>query len=111
MLVVSGSEDPLVPLPNACLPAHGIPGAKLYVAEGEGHLLLFDSSSAALAPIRDFLSAEPLKKSPIWRVAVHPTRADVNRAIAAHGLGGQPSGLLNAAFRWAARSENPRAHR
>jgi pimeloyl-ACP methyl ester carboxylesterase len=54
-LVVAGDDDPVMPVANAMLLARAIPGARLLVARGEGHLLLMDDDSAALPAIREFV--------------------------------------------------------
>jgi pimeloyl-ACP methyl ester carboxylesterase len=65
-LVVAGDDDPVMPLPNSLLLAHRLPRARLLVAPGEGHLLLFDPKSRALPAIRGFVrdgdwgAAEPV---------------------------------------------------
>jgi poly(3-hydroxyoctanoate) depolymerase len=41
-LVLAGDDDPLVPLANARYLAHAIPGARLHVVRGAGHLMLLD---------------------------------------------------------------------
>jgi poly(3-hydroxyoctanoate) depolymerase len=54
-LVVSGDDDPLVPLVNARLLAALIPRATLHVVRGGGHLLLFDSTDEVGSVIQAFL--------------------------------------------------------
>ena len=54
-LVVTGDDDPVMPLANALLLAHKLPDARLLVAPGEGHLLLLDPDSRALPAIHDFV--------------------------------------------------------
>jgi pimeloyl-ACP methyl ester carboxylesterase len=54
-LVVTGDDDPVMPLANALLLAHRLPDARLLVAPGEGHLLLLDPDSRALPAIHDFV--------------------------------------------------------
>jgi pimeloyl-ACP methyl ester carboxylesterase len=55
-LVVHGDDDPVVPLVNARALAHRIPGSRLHVVEGGGHLLLLDSSALVLPTITGFLA-------------------------------------------------------
>ena len=62
-LVLAGSEDPLVPLPNARLLAGRIPGAALHVVEGGGHLFLLNHAAESAAAIREFLD-EPGGRPP-----------------------------------------------
>ena len=54
-LVVSGDDDPLVPLVNARLLASLIPKASLHVVRGGGHLILFDSADEVAGVIEPFL--------------------------------------------------------
>ena len=54
-LVVSGDDDPLVPLVNARLLTALIPDARLHVVRGGGHLILFDTADEVGAVIRTFL--------------------------------------------------------
>ena len=54
-LVLAGSEDPLVPLPNARILAARIPRATVHVVEGGGHLFLLNQAAESAAAIRAFL--------------------------------------------------------
>jgi poly(3-hydroxyoctanoate) depolymerase len=54
-LVVAGDEDPSVPLRNARLLAARIPGARLHVVKGGGHLFLLDEPENVTAAICEFL--------------------------------------------------------
>ena len=67
--VVTGDDDPLMPMPNAYLLARHIPNARLHVAAGEGHLLLMDEQSSAFTPIRAFLRAKSVERTQVWRNA------------------------------------------
>jgi hypothetical protein len=69
-LVVTGDDDPVMPLGNVLLLAHHIPRARLSVAPGEGHLLLMDDRSRCLPVIRSFLSADAVSRSCAWREAI-----------------------------------------
>ena len=51
-LVMSGDDDPIVPLANGRILAYGIPGAKLHVVEGGGHLFLH-TNAPEVAPVID----------------------------------------------------------
>jgi poly(3-hydroxyalkanoate) depolymerase len=55
-LVVSGDDDPLVPLVNARLLTALIPDARLHVVRGGGHLILFDTADEVGAAIDEFLA-------------------------------------------------------
>lgn len=54
-LILAGDDDPLVPLTNARYLSRAIPGAKLHVMAGAGHLMLIDEPRPAAALIRNFL--------------------------------------------------------
>ena len=76
-----------------------IPRARVAVARGEGHFLLLDEPSPALAPIRSFLSAASLPESPVWRTAVRPDRPALAAQLRADGLGAPPWGPVSAVVR------------
>jgi len=54
-LILTGTDDPLVPLPNARILAGRIPGARMHVVEGGGHLFLLNHAAESAAAIRAFL--------------------------------------------------------
>jgi poly(3-hydroxyalkanoate) depolymerase len=56
-LVLSGDDDPLVPVVNARLMASLIPDASLHVVRGGGHLVLFDTPEEVGAVLSAFLDA------------------------------------------------------
>jgi pimeloyl-ACP methyl ester carboxylesterase len=66
-LVVAGEADRLVPPANSVILARRLPNARLILAPGEGHLMLFDDDSRSCTAIRDFLAAPHLAGSPAWR--------------------------------------------
>ncbi|QEC48022.1 alpha/beta fold hydrolase [Baekduia soli] len=55
-LVLSGDDDPLVPLANARFLARRIPGARLHIVPGGGHLFLIDQPEDAADVITQFLA-------------------------------------------------------
>ncbi len=57
-LVISGDEDPLVPLANAEILARRIPRARLEIVKHAGHLLLWDDAPNVAARIRPFINGE-----------------------------------------------------
>jgi len=69
-LVVTGDDDPIMPLGNACLLGRYIPQARLLIAPGEGHLLLMDETSDILPAIHDFLRADDLADCAAWRAGL-----------------------------------------
>ena len=56
-LVLHGGADPIVPLLNARVLARLIPGARLHVVPGGGHLLLLDSATEVVPVIAAFLNS------------------------------------------------------
>lgn len=58
-LVISGDDDPLIPLENARMLARRIPRATLEVVERAGHLFLWDDPAHLAARIRRFVDATP----------------------------------------------------
>lgn len=92
VLVVTGTDDPLTPVANSKLLAHLLPHGRLLELEGEGHLLLMDSDSAAHAPIRRFLEGATPDfgdARPVSRHDVRVALADVGRQLQPFGLAGQ----------------------
>jgi poly(3-hydroxyalkanoate) depolymerase len=57
-LVLAGDDDPLIPLLNARLLQWRIPGARLQVIRGGGHLFLLDQPEDVVDLIEAFLSEE-----------------------------------------------------
>lgn len=57
-LVVNGDDDPIVPLINGRILAFGIPGAKLHVVEGGGHLFLHTDADTVAPVIDAFLGTD-----------------------------------------------------
>lgn len=55
-LVIHGDDDPIVPLLNARLIASRVPGARLEVVKGGGHLMLLDSADDVMPRITGFLN-------------------------------------------------------
>ena len=103
-LVVTGDDDPLVPPANSVLIAHRLPQARLLVVPGEGHLLLMDASSAALAPILEFVTAESPHASLTWRDAERVDDDRERAALAAAGRSLQPLAIAGALMRHAWRA-------
>jgi len=80
-LVVSGTDDRLVPHANSMNIAARIPNARLFLAEGEGHMLLFDKRCAALPVIASFFDVEPATAETRWSALDKPKRADYRHAV------------------------------
>ena len=58
-LVISGDDDPLVPVANSKLLATKIPRARLEIVERGGHLLLWDDAKNLGERIGRFINAAP----------------------------------------------------
>jgi pimeloyl-ACP methyl ester carboxylesterase len=56
-LVITGDDDPLVPVKNARILADRIPRARLEIVKRAGHLLLWDDTPNVAARIRSFINA------------------------------------------------------
>ena len=97
-LVVCGDDDPLVPLANGVMLAHDIPNGRLHVSPKDGHLLLLDSSTAPQA-VADFITAETLEDSTVWRRAHHPSGVERREALARAPFPLDPHAMLAAAVR------------
>ena len=54
-LIVTGNDDPVVPLANARVLANRIPNCHLHIVEGCGHLLLLDQPGEVAPLVREFL--------------------------------------------------------
>jgi poly(3-hydroxyoctanoate) depolymerase len=54
-LILSGDDDPLIPLANARFMAGRVPSARLRVVEGGGHLFLIDQPKTVVDDIAAFL--------------------------------------------------------
>ncbi len=57
-LIVTGTDDPMVPSVNSRVLQRVIPNATLHLVEGGGHLFLFDSAETVVPMIADFLDGE-----------------------------------------------------
>jgi len=98
-LVVAGDDDPLVPMSNAFMMAARIPRARVFVGSGEGHFQLLDEDSPTLPAIREFLVADRLADTPVWRSAARVQPEQVAAQLRSDGLGALPWGALSALVR------------
>ncbi len=57
-LVLSGDDDPLVPLMNSRILARLIPGAELEIVRGGGHMMLLERADETGPLIKNFLEAD-----------------------------------------------------
>jgi pimeloyl-ACP methyl ester carboxylesterase len=98
-LVVAGGDDPLLPAVNATMLARRIPNARLQVYPADGHLMLFDAESPAIADIHEFLQAPTEDLSETWNRAVVVTESDELEALRTTYWGMFPWGHASAVFR------------
>lgn len=56
-LVLTGDDDPIVPVQNSRILAACLPNARLHVVRGGGHLVVFDSADLVAPVIEDFLGS------------------------------------------------------
>ena len=98
-LVLVGDDDPLIPVSNALLIASRLPDARVLVCEGEGHFLLLDESTAAVAALKEFLAARRVDDAPAWRHALAVDPAEARERVRADGIGALPWGAISAMFR------------
>ena len=57
--MLSGDDDPIVPLVNGRILARLIPRARLHVVPGGGHLFLLEEAGEMADLVTRFLTAEP----------------------------------------------------
>ena len=63
-LVISGDDDPLIPVANARYLASQIPNAKLEIVENAGHLMLCDDAKHLAQRIRRFIDSTDADAAP-----------------------------------------------
>lgn len=83
-LVVTGTEDRLIPAGNSDLIASRLPQARVLRIPRWGHYLMLDGRSGAGAAIAEFLHAERLEDSATWRAAVEVTPREAAAGAARH---------------------------
>lgn len=81
-LVVTGTQDRLIPAVNSELIASRLPRARLFLIPDWGHYVMLDGRSGAGAAIADFLLAEQVEDSQAWRAGreVDPRAAGISAA-------------------------------
>ena len=79
--------------------ARRIPEARLLVSAGDGHLILFDSESPALARVHEFLQTDALSDSTTWGEALDVTEEDEKSALSNTVPGSFPFGVYHAGYR------------
>lgn len=83
-LVITGTEDRLIPAVNSDLMASRLPCARVLRIEGWGHYVMLDRTSGAGAAIADFLLADRLQDSRTWRTGRQVGHPEAAAAAAAH---------------------------
>jgi poly(3-hydroxyoctanoate) depolymerase len=101
-LVISGTDDNLMPMANSAVLAAYLGNARLHIVERWGHYLLHNAASGAAATIADFFGAASHDASSAWRNARTVNREDLPEFIqtaprSAH-LGSFTNGYVRALF-------------
>ena len=98
-LVISGTDDRLVPMANSALLAAYLPNARLAVFDRWGHYLLHDPSSGAGSAIRDFLEPDDHKVTSAWMNARTVSQEDMREVIRSAPRSAHPYQVTNALIR------------
>ena len=98
-LVLSGSDDRLVPMANSAILAAYLPQSRLRVFNGWGHYLLHHPASGAGATVADFFGAEGHGWSAAWKESVTVTPEDMARFLRAAPWSAHPGYVTNAWIR------------
>ena len=74
-LVLAGGDDPIIPLVNGRILAWRIPGAKLHVVRGGGHLFILERPADMAGLVTSFLEGQPVAtvRSGSTRWTDHPS--------------------------------------
>ena len=74
-LVLAGDDDPIIPLVNGRILAWRIPGAKLHVVRGGGHLFILERPAEMAGLVTSFLEGQPVAtvRSGSTRWTGHPS--------------------------------------
>ncbi len=98
-LVISGSDDNLMPLANSAVLAAYLGNARLHIVQRWGHYLLHDASSGGAATIAEFLDAEDYEASAAWKDARVVSRDDLADFVQAAPRSVNPAALTNGVVR------------
>jgi poly(3-hydroxyoctanoate) depolymerase len=98
-LVLAGDDDPLTPVANGMMLAHGLPNGRLVVLRAEGHLMLLDAKSHVHPAIREFLTAEDHAQAAIWQEASSIEAGELAAALERAGRQLPPWSIANALAR------------
>jgi pimeloyl-ACP methyl ester carboxylesterase len=98
-LVMSGTDDHLMPLANSALLAAYLGNARLHVVERWGHYLLHDAESGTASTVADFLGANDHTSSSAWKKARTVSGDDLAGFIQAAPRSAHPAFLTNGCVR------------
>ncbi|WP_270889620.1 alpha/beta fold hydrolase [Pedococcus sp. 5OH_020] len=98
-LVMSGTDDHLVPMANSALLAAHLPHARLRVFDGWGHYLLHDPASGAGDIVADFFGSANYGRTMAWRSARAVTRAELGEYLRSAPRSAHPMAVTSALVR------------
>ncbi len=98
-LVLTGTDDRLVPMANSAVLAAHLPNARLRVFERWGHYLLHDPASGAAATVADFLGAEDHASTSAWRESRTVSAADMSEIVDEAPRSAHPSSVTGGLVR------------
>lgn len=98
-LVLSGTDDHLIPLANGAILAAYMPEARLRVMDRWGHYMLQDPSSGAGREIAGFLSAEDHTQSTAWTAAAPVAPSEMDEYVRNAPKSGHPMRHINSLVR------------
>lgn len=98
-LVLSGTDDRLVPMANSAVLAAYLPNARLRVFDRWGHYVLSDPASGAGALVADFLGAHDHTRTMAWRGGTTVSADEMREYIDAAPRSAHPSSLSGALIR------------
>ena len=98
-LVLSGTQDRLVPLANSAVLAAHLPNARLHAFPRWGHYLLHDPESGAGTAVADFFAAADHADARAWRSGKSVSREDMEALVAEAPRSAHPSRYVNSLVR------------
>jgi pimeloyl-ACP methyl ester carboxylesterase len=98
-LVLTGSNDHLVPMVNSAILAAHLPQARLRIFERWGHYMLHDPASGAGATVAEFFGADDARSSAAWKEALTVTPEDLARFLRGAPWSAHPGYVTGGWFR------------
>jgi fermentation-respiration switch protein FrsA (DUF1100 family) len=98
-LVLTGTDDHLVPMANAAVLAAYMPNARLRVFEDWGHYLLHGPASGAAGVVADFFGSADHTRTMAWRGARSVGSADMHDYLKTAPRSAHPSAVTGALIR------------